>query len=484
MTYLEKIIKEEGPILSSELIELLMNKEKSITKEAARKRLSRISKDIIRVKGLFSDGQFLFHDKEIFKSEEYYSGLYRALKKAGKQYHIILQSLDFHYGQLKTEHLPTYSINPILDLKGHITFKTVLEKLNELRLINIEDGTVTISNLITDNNVNLKRSKGIELAKNFLLIQFNDWSRKIGLASYNSSKFHSQFGKYQFSFVSPSYIGSLPKFNNNNIIPGFIVADILIGNTVNENQIDFFINKIKALKFQRNPTNFIPFLIVESIDTKSLNKLKAEGVVIGFVNELFGDIYKDLLNSLINLVTNAGAILKKNPEAYLDLIQKLNKLVDGKTNNLRGDLFELAVGYYQGRVCKTIDIGKIINHNGFQREIDVFGLTENKVFVSECKGYNHKVSKEEIEIWLGEKIPVIRKWLLDNPIFTERELIFEFWSTGGFTDEASIFLEKRKRETNKYTIDYFNLDDMLTKSKSINSKKFTDILREYYIKEI
>lgn len=63
--------------------------------------------------------------------------------------------------------------------------------------------------------------------------------------------------------------------SNNRIIPGFVVADILIGNIVNENQIEFFINKIKALKFQRNPTNFIPFLIVEWIDTKSLNTLKA-----------------------------------------------------------------------------------------------------------------------------------------------------------------------------------------------------------------
>lgn len=68
--------------------------------------------------------------------------------------------------------------------------------------------------------------------------------------------------------------------------------------------------------------------------------------------------------------------------------------------------------------------------------------------------------------------------------FYERDLIFEFWSTGGFTDEAVVLLEKRKRETNKYIINFFNLQDMLIKSKLIKSKKFTEILREYYIKEI
>lgn len=484
MTYLEKLIKEKGPILSSELIESLMNSEKGISNEAARKRLSRINKDIIRIKGLFADRQILFHEKEIFASEEYYSGLSRALRKAGKQYHIILQSLDFHYGQLKIDQLPAYTVNPILNLKGHITFNTVLEKLKNLRLISIDGEFVSISSIITENNPNSKRAKGVEVAKNFLLIQFNDWSRKIGLASYNSSKFHSEFGKYQFNFVSPSYIGSLPKIYNKKIIPGFIVADVLIGNTVIESQVEFFINKIKALKFQRNLARFIPFLIVESIDTKALNHLKSQGVVVGFVNELFGDKYKDLLNSLIGLVTNAGAILKKNPEAYLDLISKLNKLVDGKTNNLRGDLFELAVGYYQGRICSTIDIGKIIYHEGLQREIDVFGLLPNKIYVSECKGYNHEVSEEEVQVWLSEKVPVIRKWILDQPSLSDKDIVFEFWSTGGFTEDARSFLEKRKSGTKKYTIDFFNLDEMVLKSKEIKSKKFTEILREYYTKGI
>jgi hypothetical protein len=483
VTYLEKLIKEEGPILSSELIESLINKEKGLTKDAARKRLSRIKSDIVRVKGLFADGQFLFHEKEIFNSEDYYTGLYNALKKAGKQYFTILQSLDFHYGQLKLEHLPSYSISPVLDLKGHVTFNSVLEKLISLRLITIKDDFILLSN-IPDSNFNSKKAKGLDVAKNFILIQFNDWSRKIGLVSYNSSKFYSEFGKYQFNFVSPSYVGTLPKNNKTNLIPGFVVADILIGNTVNENQIDFFLNKIKAIKYQKNSSNFIPFLIVESIDTKSLNKLKSQGVVIGFVNELFGENYKELLNSLINLVTNAGAILKKNPEAYLDLISKLNKLVDGKTNNLRGDLFELAVGYYQGRICKSIDIGKIINHEGLQREIDVFGFTESEIFISECKGYNHKVSKEEVEIWLSEKTTIIRKWVLDNYMLSDKKLTFEFWSTGGFTDEAIEFLTKKKKKTKKYKIDFFDLNDMLTKSRELKSKKFTEILREYYVKEI
>lgn len=485
MTFIEETIKKNGPSLSSELLEILTNKEKGLSKDAARKRLSRVGNGIAKIKGLFTDGQILFHDKSIYNSEEYFSGISRALKKAGKQYHIILQSLDFHYGLINIKELPSYSINPIKNLKGHVTFHSALEKLQNLNLISIDDEYVTVSSFITDNNPNYKRSKGVEVAKKFLLVQFNDWSRKIGFSSYNTSKFYSEFGKYQFNYVSPSYIGSLPKYTSNKkIIPGFLIADILIGNTVSESQVEFFINKVKVLKYQRNVANFIPFLIVESIDTNSLNALRAEGIAIGFVNELFGEKYKELLNSLINLVTNAGAILKKNPEAYLDLITKLNKLVVGKTNNLRGDLFELAVGYYQGRICNSIDIGKLINYQGEKREIDVLGFLPNKIIVSECKGYNHKVSKDEIDTWLGKNIPIIRKWILDQPSISEREIVFEFWSTGGFTDDAKLLLEKRKSGTKKYTIEYYGIEKMIKKSKELNANKFTEILRDYYIKEI
>lgn len=484
MTFLEKLITEKGPILSSDLIKSLSATEKGISKEAIRKRLSRLKGNIYRVRGLFSDGQILFFKEDIYDTEEYYDGLYDAFRKAGKQYFIILQSLDFHFGHIKKEQLASYCINPIEPLKGHLTFETAFERLINLRLINEEDQTVSIVENMAINSTSSKRARGIEVAKNFLLIQFNDWSRKIGLVSYNASKFHSEFGKYQFNFVSPSYIASLTRTTEKSKVPAFVVADILIGNTVSESQIEFFINKVRVLKHQKGLAKFIPFLIVESVDPKSLSKLKSEGIVIGFINELFGDKYTDLLNSLINLVTNAGAILKKNPEAYLDLITNLNKLVDGKTNNLRGDLFEFAVGFHQGRVCKTIDIGKKINYGGIMREIDVFGLKSNSVVISECKGYKHPINKEEIETWLGHKIPVIRKWILDQPSLSGREITFEFWSTGGFTPEAEQILEKRKSNTKKYNINYFNLDQMINKSKELNSKKFTEILQDYYVRDI
>ncbi|UKI18491.1 MAG: hypothetical protein L6V80_03100 [Bacteroidales bacterium] len=93
----------------------------------------------------------------------------------------------------------------------------------------------------------------------------------------------------------------------------------------------------------------------------------------------------------MNLMENAGAILKTNPEQYLSLLANIEKLAIGKTNNLKGDLFEMTVGYYHGQICQSLEIGKNVYYEQEHREIDVFALYQNKVVVAECKGYNKKI---------------------------------------------------------------------------------------------
>jgi hypothetical protein len=181
---------------------------------------------------------------------------------------------------------------------------------------------------------------------------------------------------------------------------------------------------------------------------------------------------------------NAGAILKKNPDAYFDLIKKLNKLVDGKTNNLRGDLFELAVGYLYSLQGMSLDIGKLLNYKGKIREIDIYAHNSHSVYICECKGYNSKVTRDDIDVWLGHKIPVIREWILEHPSIANHNLIFQFWSTGGFTPEAIQLLNERIAKTNRYQIEYYDPQKMIEVADKINAKKFIEVLQEYYLKEI
>ena len=77
--------------------------------------------------------------------------------------------------------------------------------------------------------------------------------------------------------------------------------------------------------------------------------------------------------------------------------------------------------------------------------------------------------------------------MLDGNISSRNQsksLTFEIWSTGGFTEAAEKKLATAKVKTKKYDIEYFNKQKILEKANGINSPKFKEILRDYFLKEI
>ena len=165
------------------------------------------------------------------------------------------------------------------------------------------------------------------------------------------------------------------------------------------------------------------------------------------------------------------------------MISQLTKLSDGKTNNLKGDLFELAVGYYHGQLCKFLEIGKKVSSVPGQkaRDIDVLAVYEGNVVAVECKGYNYPVDKSYVEKWLGEIVPTIRDWMINS--YPKKTQSFEIWSTGGFSPEALELLKKAQLSTKKYSINFFEKTDIFEKARALESSKFIEILKEYYFKD-
>lgn len=483
MTSIASIINSKGPILTSKLIEEIKLSGSRLSDEAIRKQLSRLTdKNIFKLKGYFSHRQTLFYAKDDFYTDNFSEGLRAILKSDAKQYHYLITALEFNSGTLPKEQLASYSVNPIINVKGHITFSSALEKLSSLQLIHMIGDEVVLNEQRSMVLINHRQSSAVQLAKDILLLQFNDWARKLALTAYDSSKFYSDFGNFNFAFVAPSYVSTVTTWGDGILKPGFVLADILIGNLITANDVEFFVKKVEILKSQKNTLKFIPFLIVESLEPDALNYLKSNGIVTGYINRLFGEEYSKLMNSLINLVVNAGAILKKNPEQFIDLLSKLKALVAGKTNNLKGDLFEMAVGYYHSKMgCGTLDIGKIITYEHLMREIDVYAVYGNKVVIAECKGYNYAISKTDLEVWLTDKIPTIRKWILNQPSLNDKQIHFQYWSTGGFTSDAQELIE-RMVKAKKYNAEFFDSEKIIKTSAAANSKKFTEILNEYFIK--
>ena len=467
----EDYIKQKGPLLSSQLIKYY--EDGSTGKDAIRKRLERLPKSIGRIRGFFKDNQTFFYYKEQQFTERYFYALIESLKTSAKQHYCIINSLQYHKGYIKKDELASYSFSPIENLKSHKNFSNVVRDLSRIGLIIEEEDYYTLSPNISSSNKS--GYKAIEIVKKNILSHFYDLNRNIGFISYNGGNFNSEFSKFQFSFTAPSYICGLSK-------PSFVLADIMIGGSNDEENINFFLTKINTIKKTHKKSNFIPYLITDSLSNEAFSKLKENGIVIGLIDKLFGREYKELMESLIDVITNISVILKKEPNKFIEIIKKFDKLIDGKTNNLRGDLFEFIVGYYHSNLCQRIDIGKIYKDDGKKKEVDVYASYQDKIILCECKAYKTPISLDIIEKW-NEKIAFIYKVIEKNRSFTSdknRDIIFEFWSISGFSEEATQYLQEKKNNLKKYKIEFYKRDEILKKAKDSNANKITDIMNEYF----
>lgn len=70
--------------------------------------------------------------------------------------------------------------------------------------------------------------------------------------------------------------------------------------------------KVNIIKSFRNVSNFIPTLIVYGTDAEAFELLKKSNVAVAFIDRVFGSAYVELLDDLINVITNATATILKN----------------------------------------------------------------------------------------------------------------------------------------------------------------------------
>lgn len=481
MTNIVKFIEDEVVIASGDAVKYCIE-TLGVTNEAARKRLQRLPSCIYKIKGICRDGQSILYHEKNWSHPDFLDRLLDVIKNNSFQHYAVLNAINLFYGVIPKEILAEYSVSPNSNIKGHKTFNTIITDLLRLRLIQeTEDSKVLSECYICREN----RAKALSVIQKTTLAHFFEWGRNIGLFSYDSAKLHSELSSYQFALVAPSYITSLvSKSINGKTIPAFVVADILLNRDIKKEDVKFFVKKLENALMCNQNAKIIPVLLIGTHDKDVYHILKSNGVLVGNIDELFGDKYSESLYGILNLIENAGAILKSNPDQYLKLIDSIEKLSTGKTYNLKGDLFEMAVGYYHGQLCNSLEISKKIRHDNNVREIDVYAVYADKVVFAECKGYNSKIDDAYIEQWLSKKVSVIRQWALSCDSLCDKQIVFEIWSTGGFTDEATERLSVAHQRTKKYQIDFYDSNTMLQIAKEKNVRHFVEIVNSYYMKEI
>lgn len=481
MDKIAQLLRKNGPLLSGDLARLY-EKEYGVSNEAARQAVSRARppvKKLYKIK--FDKNQVFCYLEDQFMGEKYVAALMMAIENHSKTVFSFIQAFTAQNGVVSKKLLPTFTSAPVGKVKGHRIFFDILQKLVDAQII-IESGEETYSiSPMFYSAANAHRARGLEVVKNVITQDFHNWARDINMVAYGQGKclFETpNFGQFQWSYTAPSYIQ--PLFSLESQKPGFIVADVFYGKTATVHSIRFFVEKINVLRSYKNIAPFLPVMLVDKIDRDALEYLKENKVMVAVLHNLFSDKYTELLADLVNVFTNASAIIANDPSQLYVLFETIRKN-EGRYNNLAGDLFELLVGsHFSYLGCQFLKLQDEVFdlETGKKRELDLVVFKDGKYIVIECKAQKAKLDEKFVRKWLTDNVPVIRKCLIDR--YRTDKIDFQLWSLSGFDDAALGLLKKAKEETKKYEIEYYESDQMIANAKKAGDQHFVEIMNQHF----
>ncbi len=87
---------------------------------------------------------------------------------------------------------------------------------------------------------------------------------------------------------------------------------------------------------------------------------------------------------------------------------------------------------------------------------------------------------DEVEYWLEKQVPIFCASKKFEKRFSNKDKIYEVWTTGSYDDDALEYLEKRKAEIKKYNINWRDGNYILSLSKKLETKTIYKTLKKYY----
>lgn len=489
---IEGLLYTHGPMASSKLKELLINK--GLSEEAARQRISRAGEKIMRFTHfpLPKREAFLYLGKD-YNTRKFWIALLAAHSEARSVYANTFFALRAYQGVIPTYLLAKTSGAPV-KLTKHVPVRLLEDQMVRGELIRREHddtlGACLISHVHMHEGDNSPRDvRGQLLIEEILIKGVSEWLRKNGMGSFNkiqvrNSEKMPDFSHHHWDITAPSYIFPLATITNRNIQNGFVVADIVYAN-ITEKGIQAFLAKVNRCRNLRNSRPFMAMLIASSFDKETIILARHAGIVLTTVDNFLGTDIAYLLDSLLSTLNRAARVAVANPGKINELLKGINR-IEGAAINLRGVMFEMLACHV---VLKTqnvsnVDMNKVVTYENESAEIDVIGFRhEAEIKCYECKGYEVRryISVEMIEIWF-KRVQRIRKFYQNSEAYRDRKLTFEYWTSSAFTPEAEEKLKAFREKNHRVCIDWKDGKQILQIARQDRLNTIVDALNEHYFK--
>ena len=461
-----------------------------LSPDAAKQRVSRASPPI---RLLPKNEAFLYHQDDR-NSESFWEALVRSLRESSSIYGLALDGLIDRGGLAQRQSFNVVAGAPEAQ-KKQVPLSGLLDNLENAALVKrLEVGKmgecVCLNPQVFDTPAP-HTFRARKIAEDVLMDGLREWTRKLGLASYNAIEIRNaerapKFSTFHWDLSGPSYLLPLVSVGRDGRKPGFFVADVFCDGTLDVQNIQYFLRKVRMLKAMRRVVPFMPILLADGYTTEALRAGKAVGIIMATIRNPFGDTVAQALSSLIDTLTHAAAVAASNPDHLIGLLKDLSA-IEGAAGNLRGALFEMIVGYLVREVeGNTIDIGEIVYdpESGKAAEIDVRRIRERQeCWFYECRARQPaaQIGADEISAWI-EKVNRVWRFHHAEERFQGCQFGFEIWTTGLFDDRALVLLEKEKAKRQRIKIGWRDGAHVRDYARQASRKAILDTLDEHYFK--
>lgn len=493
-TALTDLLKQNGPMLSSDLSKLLEARY-GLNAEAARKRVERGGPGVNRLNHvIFPHRARFIYLQEEYGSPHFFDKLMAALKKTRSTYFAALQALELRGNMMPRAHFLIACGAPVAQ-KKHISAESLLERLVKASLVkevSLPGGDLCVVRCDQQQLLDIPsvwaKMKGRLIAEKVALLAVRDWSRNLGMVSYDAVETREdedletlpKVGTFNWDLAGPSYLFPMREYIDTALKPGFFVCDLALSGIVSVDQLAGFVNKCVTLRSLKKVGRCLQVFVAERYSDEAFDLLREKGIIPATTESLFGRDVAQALKSLCAVLTDT-AKLTQNPEALDKIFNDLSR-IEGAASTLRGSLFEFAVAQIARSTFPghSQEMNRIVKDSiGAEAEIDVLAHRPNhEVVFIECKGIHpiSTLSDEEVEKWLDKRIPVIRGFVKAHSEWSSLAHRFELWTSGKLSDAAMALVNAAQAKSPKLDIQLRDANYVLAQALA---SKDTGLLKAY-----
>lgn len=490
----KQFLTKHGPGLTSDLIEAMT--KSGISPAAARQRVTRAQSEYTRLAGIrFAKNARFIYLEDQYGGSDFWNAIERAFKVGGQSYWGTVAGLRARGGRCPKSIFPSVCGAP-LARNRQLSPDRILDRLCAIQLLEEETDASTGETFVqfrphSYHKISDANMKAMLIAEAVALQAVRQWARRLGFGSYGKFRIRGEgdlpvVSGVAWDMTAPSYMRPLVSARSGSLKPGFFVCDVNLNGPLDEDAVAHFVRKHDMASAPQNVAPILPFFIGEVFTQAGFDLARKAGITATTVSDLFGTEVGKALRNLIDLLSDAGATAAVNPEHLYNVMAALTK-IEGAAENLRGALFELAIG----SLVKDIESGYLLTGHKLKdyetkqsAEIDVllYNAEAGTLLIVECKSKipGVRVGIADVKKWHSDRVPLIERLLRQDRRYETCVIRFELWSNGLFAEEALGWLQAQSNEFPKHSLGWKQGDALKEYAKKAKSAAIRKTLNEHY----